>query len=63
MESIKDKREIIELQILNNFRQAVLQLERYNLETDEGGGWMHEDLKGEYVKFEGLLTLISAQKE
>lgn len=63
MESIVDRKEIRELQLLNNFRQAVFQLERYDLETDEGGGWMYENVSGEYVKFEDVLDLFSAQKE
>lgn len=62
MEGIVDKKEVKELQLLNNLRQDIFQLERYAEVYDRGiGVLLHE--KGDYVKFEDVLSLFSAKKE
>ena len=34
-------------------------LDRFNLETDEAGGWMQKDEKGEFVKIADVLALLN----
>lgn len=54
------------IEVLNNLRNYILSLQRYECNSNSGGQdcWctMDEDKEGEYVKLEDIIKLFGAEK-
>lgn len=47
---------------MNNIKQEILKLPRYNYQSDCPYDCMEEDIEGEYLKLEDILKLLNPKK-